>query len=61
LRDVSPTRWDVAVYALSPEREIGIDVEGVRAIRDVSTTLRYALPPPGEQADRVVYPRDKPL
>jgi 4'-phosphopantetheinyl transferase len=52
---------DVAVYALSAGREIGIDVEAVRAVPDADAIVAHMFSRRENEAYRALDPRDKPL
>jgi 4'-phosphopantetheinyl transferase len=52
---------EVAVYALAYGREVGIDVEALRVIRDADTIAAWAFSRRENEAYRALDPRDKPL
>ena len=52
---------DLAVYAFSPGREVGIDVEAVRAIRDADDIAARVFSCRENDAYLALDPRDKPL
>jgi 4'-phosphopantetheinyl transferase len=52
---------DVAVYAFSPGREIGIDIESVRVIRDAEDIAVRFFSRRENEAYRALDPRDRPL
>ena len=52
---------DVAVYAFAPGREIGIDVETVRLIRDADDIAARFFSRRENEAYRALDPRDKPV
>jgi 4'-phosphopantetheinyl transferase len=52
---------DVALYAFSSGREIGIDVEGVHVIRDADDIAARSFSRRENEAYRALVPRDRPL
>ncbi len=54
-------RDDVAVYAFASGREIGIDVEAIRMIRDADAIAARLFSRREKEAYRALEPRDKPL
>jgi 4'-phosphopantetheinyl transferase len=54
-------RDEFAVYALSWGREVGIDVEAIRLIRDADAIAARLFSPRENEAYRALDPRDKPL
>ena len=52
---------DVAVYAFSPGREVGIDIEAIRAVREAADIAARFFSRRENEAYRALAPRDKPL
>lgn len=52
---------DVAVYAFSPAREIGVDIEAVRVIPGADEIAAHAFSPRENAAYLALAPRDRPL
>jgi 4'-phosphopantetheinyl transferase len=52
---------DVVVYAFSRDREIGVDVEAVRALRDGDALAARVFSPREYEAYRALAPVDRPL
>ncbi|MGQ0445283.1 MAG: 4'-phosphopantetheinyl transferase family protein [Beijerinckiaceae bacterium] len=52
---------DVAVYAFVPRREIGVDVEAIRVIRDADDIAARFFSRRENEAYMALNPRDKPL
>lgn len=52
---------EVAVYALSPAREVGIDIEAIRAVREADDIAARFFSRRENDAYLALAPRDKPL
>jgi len=54
-------RDDLAVYAFASGREIGVDVEAIRVIREADAIAAQLFSRRENEAYRALHPRDKPL